>query len=46
MLTKIQIEKIYYQCHRSDTMTLREYKKRHSMKHIPFTCSEKSENNI
>ena len=39
MLTKIQIEEIYYQCNRSDTMILREYKKRRSMKNNLFTLS-------
>ena len=39
MLTRFKILKIYYQCNRSDTMTLREYKKRHSMKNNPLTLS-------
>ena len=40
ILTRIQIMEIHYQCNRSDTMILREYKKRHCMKNNSFILSE------
>ena len=37
--TRIKIVQIYYQLNRSEIVTLREYKNRHSMKNNPFKLS-------